>query len=211
MHKPLLLDLFCGAGGASMGYSRAGFHVVGVDKEPQPNYPFEFIQDDAIDYLMMHGREFAAIAASPPCQVHSDLASLAGPGHVDLIPQTRAALLAVGVPYVIENVVGAPLIEPLMLCGSMFGLASRGRLLKRHRLFESSIELSAPDVDRCAGREVGGVYGDGGGGPMTRGYKFYAAQSREAMGIGWMTRPELSQSIPPDYTRWIGDQLMKEI
>lgn len=213
--RPVLLDLYSCAGGAAAGYHRAGFRVVGVDSEPQPHYPYEFHQGDALEFLAAHGHEFAAVHASCPCQVWSDLASLAGPGHVDWIPQTRTALQALGVPWVIENVEGAPLDPTVILCGSMFDLGAacrdgRHRTLRRHRLFESSFPISQP-VDRCEGRLIGGVYGDGGGGPMTRGYKFYAAESREAMGIDWMSRPELSQAIPPAYAEHIGHALMAHV
>jgi DNA (cytosine-5)-methyltransferase 1 len=197
-----------------MGYARSGFDVVGVDKNPQPNYPFPFVQADAVEYASEHGHEYDVIAASPPCQVHSDLAPLAAQGHVDLIPEARAALIATGLPYVIENVEGAPLINPLTLCGSMFGLSAAGRVLKRHRLFESNVGLSAPKPDACVGRPVGGVYGDGGGGPQTRGYKFYAAESREAMGHR-VDDPARAQPVhPPGLHRVArnstdeGDQLM---
>lgn len=211
-----MLDLFCGAGGASRGYARAGFRVVGVDINPQPNYPFEFVQANAVKYAWLYGHWYDAIAASPPCQVHSDLASLAGPGHVDLIPETRWILRQLwvrrGTPYVIENVEGAPLYEPLMLCGSMFGLGAESqgeyRRLKRHRLFESPIELTAPRPCSCAGESIGGVYGDGGGGPMTRGYKFPVRDGRAAMRLHGTTRAELSQAIPPAYTEHLGRQLM---
>lgn len=125
-----------------MGYYRAGFDVVGVDMKPQPKYPFQFIQADAIEYLLEHGNEFDAIHASPPCQIHCALKSMPNfrkDKHLDLIPQTRAALIKIGKPYVIENVPGAPLIDPIILCGSMFGLqTSCGAQLRRHRLFETN-------------------------------------------------------------------------
>lgn len=140
---PRLLDLFCGAGGCSMGYHRAGFEVVGVDLHPQKRYPFEFHQADAIEFCREHAHEFDAIHASPPCQAYSALRHVTGREYVDLIPATRAALAASGKPYVIENVPGAPLGETgwlLLLCGTMFGLVTPdGRAeIRRHRLFECS-------------------------------------------------------------------------
>jgi hypothetical protein len=133
--KPRLLDMFCGAGGCSMGYLRAGFEVTGVDLHPQPHYPFRFIQADAIAYCRKHGHEYDVIHASPPCQAYSITKNLktAKTSHPDLVAATRAALIRTRKPYVIENVPGSPLINPLMLCGSMFGLG-----VIRHRLFESS-------------------------------------------------------------------------
>lgn len=214
--RPRALDLYCGGGGVSMGLHRAGFDVLGVDLNPQRNYPFPFVQSDAVTYLREYGHLFDLITTSPTCQVHSDLAILSGPGHLDLIPPTRAALIDSGRPYTIENVENhdyrrdghGPLVNPIVLCGSMFGLGAtcrdgRHRILKRHRLIESNFAIPQP-VDACDGQLVGGVYGDGGGGPMTRGYKFYAAESRAAMGIDWMNRPELSQAIPPAYGEYIG-------
>ena len=137
-----LLDLFCCAGGAGMGYSRAGFDVVGVDIAPQPRYPFEFIQAEAIEYVKAHGHEYDAIHASPPCQASSALTKGTNRGRIyeDLIPQTRAALGASGRPYVIENVQGSDLRRDATLCGEMFGLA-----VIRHRYFEvSGFALTPP-------------------------------------------------------------------
>jgi DNA (cytosine-5)-methyltransferase 1 len=213
MSKPRLLDLFSGAGGAAMGYHRAGFEVVGVDLKPQPRYPFEFVQDDAIAYAKAHAREFDVIHASPPCQVHSDLKRFAGAHHVDLVPDTREALIASGLPYVIENVPGAPLIDPLMLCGSMFGLGAAGRYLKRHRLFESNVEQWYPGPCSHVGYAIG-VYGGGthrNGDHARKGYKGSAAERAEALGIDWMTRDEMAQAIPPRYTEYVGAQLMRAI
>lgn len=140
--RPRLLDLFCGAGGCSKGYADAGFDVVGVDKEKQSRYPFTFIQADALKYLAECGHCFDAIHASPPCQLFSPLRHLPNfkkNAHEDLIEPTRAALIATGKPYVIENVPGAPLIEPFTLCGTMFGLRTDcGAELRRHRLFETN-------------------------------------------------------------------------
>ena len=141
--RPLrALDLFCCAGGAAKGLDQAGFEVVGVDIKPQPRYPFEFHQADALAFPT-EGFDF--IWASPPCQAHTSMKSMhnAKP-HLDLIPETRAKLQASGIPYVIENVVGAPLIDPFMLCGTMFGLGVEDAELRRHRIFESSFPILAP-------------------------------------------------------------------
>lgn len=216
MREPRLLDLFCGAGGAGMGYHRAGFEVVGVDIAPQPNYPFEFHQADALTFPL---DGYDAIHASPPCQAYSVLRR-ANPGveYPDLVVPTRAALEASGVPWVMENVPGAPLRAVVILCGSMFGLGSGDRQLRRHRLFETNVAMLQPGC-RHEGEAVG-VYG---GGPTGRytfengvrkglvgrrgGYQGTMAERREAMGIDWMRSGELNQAIPPAYTEWIGTQL----
>ena len=158
--RPLILDLVCGAGGAGMGYHQAGFDVLGVDVNPQPNYPFPFIQGDALAIggpLLATGR-IDAVHASPPCQAYSRITKMHGTQakHPDLVDATRGILLAAGVPYVIENVEGAPLHAPVTLCGSMFGLgavvAGQPRQLRRHRLFEASWPLIWPS--RCPRRVV---------------------------------------------------------
>lgn len=148
-----------------MGYHNAGFDVVGVDIVPQPKYPFEFHQADAIEYLLEHGHEFDAIHASPPCQVHCVLKSMPNfrhAEHEDLIPQTREALLRVGKPYVMENVPGAPLQNPIILCGSMFGLQTTcGAKLRRHRKFEANwplvCDLVCDHTNQYAGGVISGV------------------------------------------------------
>src|SRR5665213_3193952 len=137
MSRPRLLDLFSGAGGAAVGYHRAGFEVVGVDIKPQPHYPFEFRQKDALWVLEGETMEgFDAIHASPPCQAYSKARKLQGLRHPDLIASVRELLLAISLPYVIENVPGAPLRNPVLLCGEMFGLGVR-----RERLFETNVEM----------------------------------------------------------------------
>ncbi|MGH9692462.1 MAG: DNA cytosine methyltransferase [Candidatus Acidiferrales bacterium] len=120
--KPRLLDLFCCAGGAGVGYNRAGFEVVGVDNKPQPNYPFPFIRADALKLDAKFLASFDALHASPPCQSYSDLAKRNGNGHEwpRLIEPVRKMLIKTGLPYVIENVDGAPLLDPVVLCGTMF-------------------------------------------------------------------------------------------
>jgi DNA (cytosine-5)-methyltransferase 1 len=206
----VLLDLFCGAGGASRGYADAGFTVVGIDNRLQPHYPYPFIQGDALDVSLWPDR-VDVIHASPPCQRYSTMSQRwngRAETHPDLIEPTRTALRAAGVPYVIENVPGAPLIEPALLCGSMFGLGVR-----RHRLFEADRLLftavcrhaSQPpkywtyDHGKWHMSPVAPVYGHGGGKAKD--------QWSEAMDIDWMTVTELAQAIPPAYTRWIGAQL----
>ena len=153
MDKPLLYDVFCGAGGCSAGYVKAGFRVVGIDNRPQPRYlasgAEHFIQMDAFDFFADYLRgkftRVAAFSCSPPCQAYSALKHLAHAGHPELVDETREALQRTGKPYVIENVVGAPLRWPLMLCGSMFWLETPcGAQLRRHRLFESNLLLMSP-------------------------------------------------------------------
>lgn len=202
-----LLDLFCGAGGASMGYHRAGFEVVGVDIKPQPNYPFEFHQADALEFPL---NGFDVIHASPPCQAYCNLS--AHLGHVDYIPATRNRLN--GHCYVIENIQGAPLVNPIRLCGSSFGL-----VVQRHRLFESSVPLVGKPCDHSWWRprffqndysrkdrlsNVVAVYGAS---RFKNDFELRCA----AMGISWMTLNELSQAIPPAYTEFIGKQLISNI
>jgi DNA (cytosine-5)-methyltransferase 1 len=213
--KLRLIDLFCCQGGAGMGYSRAGFEVVGVDINPQPNYPFEFHQGDALEFLAEYGHEFDAVHASPPCHDHSTLRSLSGlDGSGHLLEATRYAVGISDLPYVIENVMGAPMFDPVILCGSMFNLGAecrdgKYRQLRRHRQFESNFPIEQP---KCSheGQAVG-VYGNGGGGQMTRGYKALTQEARDALGIEWMSRPGLSQSIPPAYTEYVGQVLVEYI
>jgi DNA (cytosine-5)-methyltransferase 1 len=219
--RPRLLDLFCGAGGAAEGYHRAGFEVVGVDIKPQPHYPFEFVQSHALAVLRsviskLSLNHFAAIHASPPCQAFTDLKDMHNAKqHKDLLTPTRELLEQTGLPYVIENVEGAPLREPLMLCGTMFGLGCDGAELWRHRLFETNWPLDLM-LHPCGHRQksrVIGVYGGHGRDRRRRvnTHDFSVEQRREAMGIGWMTGAELSQAIPPAYTELIGHQLMQHV
>jgi DNA (cytosine-5)-methyltransferase 1 len=206
-----LLDLYCKAGGASKGYQLAGFEVVGVDIKKQKRYPFEFIQADCLELMkdIEFLKSFDVIAASPPCQTHSITQHLRNAqgrstDKVDLIPQTRQALIASGKPYVIENVPGSPLIEPIQMCGSYFGLKVR-----RHRRFESNLPIvGSPCKHKEQGKPVG-VYGSmrdeipkGGHTAKT------IEEAREAMGIDWMIWGELVEAIPPVYTQEIGKQLL---
>ena len=213
-----LLDLFCCAGGASTGYVQAGFEVVGVDIAEQPNYPFDFIRKDVLDLDVEWVRQFDAVHASPPCQGYSVLAARTGTGDkwAKLVPAMRAFLRESGVPYVIENVVGAPLLDPLTLCGTMF---PELRVI-RHRLFESNVQLLAPGPCRphplChtldkRKRHYGltdewrdYVQVNGGG-------NCSVAAARDAMGIDWMTKKELNEAIPPAYTRLLGLQLIEHL
>lgn len=217
-----LLDLFCGAGGASAGYEDAGFDVVGVDIAPQPNYPYSFIQGDALEVLRLllrgyrvnglHIDSIDAIHASPPCQsftAYRRKGHGVGDNYPNLIPETRELLIQSEKPYVIENVAGAPLENAVMLCGSSFELDVR-----RHRYFESNMPLNAPPCDH---------------GWQTP--RFTPASNRknlrrtveigvwriplevqcEAMDIRWMTLHELSEAIPPAYTRYLGEQMIDEL
>lgn len=216
MTRPRLLDLFCGAGGAAMGYHRTGFEVVGVDINPQPNYPFfEFHQADALT-TPLDGFDF--IHASPPCQRFSDLAHRNGNGGdwPDLIDPIRQRLLATGLPYVIENVERSPLIDPVMLCGTMF----RGLRVLRHRLFESNVPLYGlphitphPLVFTHDKRKAhyGKLDQNTAFIQVTGGGNATVANKGAAMGIDWMTGGELNEAIPPMYTRFIGRQVREAL
>jgi DNA (cytosine-5)-methyltransferase 1 len=216
--KPRLLDLFCCQGGASVGYARAGFDVVGVDIDPQPRYPFEFVQADALEYLAAHGHEFDAIHASPPCQAYTNAQKIQGNEHPDLVHPTRLLLYGLNyhravnlrvtrIPWVIENVVGAPLHEPVMLCGEMFGVETY-----RHRLFESNVELSRPvhpthsaPTTKMGRRPVDGEY------MHIVGNFSGVDRAREVMDMPWANRDGLREAIPPAYAAFIGAQLMAHV
>ena len=219
-----LLDLYCCAGGAAKGYADAGFEVVGVDIDPQPRYPYEFHQADAISFIRDHGHEFDVIHASPPCQAFSRTKTLHDNEHPDLVALTRHALMASGRPWVIENVVGAPLIDPVRLCGTSFGMVAPdvdGVPLKlvRHRLFESNLPLAGTECRHDPKVQTASVYGAGGGwtpkhrdNPERRGgYIPHASVISELLGIDWMTKHEMSQSIPPAFTEHIGNQLVAHL
>lgn len=219
MSKPRLLDLFCGAGGASAGYHRAGFELVGVDHKPQPRYPLEFHQADALAFVWEHGQEFDVIHASPPCQRYSVANNIhKRTDHPDLICPVRAALIATNRPYVIENVPGAPLLSPALVCGLAVGCN-----VKRHRLFESNLLLRSTVCPKghpgdwllVFGHTVldrGHVVGRApGGGPKIKRRHVGTDRGREAMGIPWMNRDELSEAIPPAYTHFIGEQISQHL
>lgn len=211
-----ILDLYSCAGGAAVGYHRAGFDVVGVDIEAQPNYPFEHHVEDALTFLARTDlSEFDAIHASPPCQRYTALQAVAGNADhwPDLVGPTRDALDAIGLPYVIENVQGSPLRRDLTLCGEMFGLG-----VIRHRYFElGGWTITQPEHIKHRGRVRGwrhGVfydgpyvapYGDGGG-------KGSPADWQAAMGIDWTDdKHELAEAIPPAYTEFVGRGLLAHL
>lgn len=208
---PVLLDVFCGAGGAAMGYWRAGFNVIGVDISPQPRFPFPFIQADALEAIRAFGADVDAIHASPPCQAYSRLRHLPwlrGRKYPELIEPVRDALRLSGKHYVIENVPGAPLHTSILLCGYSFGLK-----VYRHRLFETSFPVHAPvhkahDITIGAGGNLNDRRGGDGNMIMVAGNQFRKEEAESAMGIYWMSKHELSQAIPPVYTEWIGAQLI---
>ncbi len=204
MRKRRLLDLYCGAGGASMGYHREGFEVTGVDISPQKNYPFKFNQGDALEFLNEYGHYFDAIHASPPCQRHSAMSNCR-PGlaekYPDLIDATRQALLEFNRPWVIENVPGSPLKDPITLCGQMFGLE-----LYRHRLFESNIYLNVPGHPEHIKPASKAGHWKPGTVMSISGHIAPIAKAREVMGIDWCNREELAEAIPPAYTKYIGAQ-----
>lgn len=214
-----LLDLYCGIGGASVGYYKAGFdEIVGVDLYPKPDYPFEFIEGvHAVDYLHDHGHEFDAIHASPPCQAFTWSAKRWNKIiRRDLIIPTREGLIASGKPYVMENVPAAPLLEPIILCGLMFGKEAASwehPKILRHRAFESNIPLVAPSHIRHVPNGVRlGIYITvaGHGGDNCRGNN-RIVRWQKAMDIDWTSdRHELAEACPPAYTEYVGHQLMKE-
>jgi DNA (cytosine-5)-methyltransferase 1 len=204
-----LLDLFCGGGGAAMGYHRAGFEVIGVDNQPQPHYPFKFIQADALCYAVAFGRQFDVIHASPPCQAYSRTKSIHGRQYKGSIEIVRKTLEWIGKPFIIENVVGAPLQNPIRLRGDIFGLQ-----VLRDRLFETHPWMLGPPLPKrpTAGTnshrglssfKLGASY------ITVAGHNFIVAEAQDAMGIDWLDQSGLSQAIPPAYTEWIGKQMMR--
>lgn len=213
-----LLDGCCCAGGAAAGYVRAGFEVVGVDSEQQPHFPYEFHQADILTYPF---DGFDVVHVSPPCQRFSDLAHRNGNADdwPDLIAPLRKRLLEWGGPYIIENVEGAPLIDPIMLCGTMFA----GLRVIRHRLFESNMPLYArPHLAKVMGhplvfthdkrkRHYGKLDQDTAFVQVTGGGNATVANKADAMGIDWMTGAELNEAIPPAYTEYLGRQLIQQV
>lgn len=214
MSKPRVLDLFCGAGGSAWGYQLAGFEVHGVDIEAQPRYPFLIWYGDVPTLELHHLQGYDLIHASPPCQRYSDLAHRNGNAdeHPDLIGLTRELLEASRVPWIIENVEGAPLRDPVMLCGTMFP----GLRVLRHRLFEASFPIEQPahpdhplvfthDKRKA---HYGKLNQDESFVQVTGGGNCTVANARDAMGIDWMTKAEINEAIPPAYTKWIGEQFL---
>jgi DNA (cytosine-5)-methyltransferase 1 len=215
--RPRLLDLFSGAGGAAVGYERAGWQVTGIDVEPQPRYPFAFLEEDALAFVARCGHLYDAIHASPPCQAWTE-GNRRYPEvrarYPKLIAPVRRLLEATGRPYVIENVMGAKaeLRGPFKICGASVGLPQ----LQRHRLFECPVPILVP---RCGCRKNGvqklGVYGEKPDGRRLNSTYGTAraprdlAEGRAAMGIDWMEWDELTEAIPPAYTRLIGEQLRR--
>ncbi len=208
MSRPRLLDLFCGAGGAAMGYYRAGFEVVGIDIRNQPHFPFEFHLADALTYPL---EEFDAYHASPPCQFGSIATRQwrkAGRKYENLIPATRDRLIQTGKPFVIENVIGEPYLKnPLKLNGAIFTM-----MLRRTRYFETSFPIDfvlLPPEERSnlrMGRPVkeGEII-------TPVGHFSNIPYARRVMKIDWMNQGELAQAIPPAYTEYIGKFLLKAI
>lgn len=235
MSRPLLLDLFCGAGGCSMGYHRAGFDVVGVDISPRPRYPFTFIQADALDVLevLLAGEEWftdteagiglsslAAIHASPPCQDYSKAMRHLSSDYPRLIDPVREQLQASGIAWVIENVPGAPLptqtdlfgAHGVELCGSMFDLSSHGLMVYRHRLFETSFPVTPP---RGCDHRLPAFNPHTGPARELIFARFGRDDPerpwRDAMGIPWMGMYDGREAIPPAYTEYIGTQLLAHL
>ena len=246
--QPKALDLFCCAGGAGEGLSQAGFDVVGIDRDPQPRNPFPFILGDVFEIIpqMMRRKKFTAsdgkkyelvdfsmIHASPPCQGYSDMTNGRWQDrvkdHPHLIAPTRTLLQKIGKPYEIENVSGAraELVNPVLLCGTMFGLKTKdGSQLRRHRYFELSIPMMlTPTCQHNKGSSIGvygggqhpkrrkpatvGVYGHAGGSSNRDDLASFGSQDRrDRMGIDWMTGAELSEAIPPAYTKFLGEYFM---
>lgn len=221
-----LLDLFCGAGGAARGYADAGFtEIVGHDKTVQENYPFSFVHSDCAELFREWdprevGRRFDAIHASPPCKAHTLANAIHKYAHDDYIAETRAFIAATGLPGIIENVPGAPLRGDVFLCGSLFFPACRipekRGYLKRHRIFEfvnwsPGLLLNSPCCHPSGWRSVG-VHGHtGGSSNRSSNHGWTKADWERAMGIGWMTRDELAQAIPPVYTEYLGKLLISRL
>lgn len=207
-----LLDLYCGVGGASVGYYQAGFTVHGIDLKHGKRYPYTYTRANVLDVLKDNSfiDQFDVIHASPPCQTHSITKHLRNAqgkstSKIDLIPETREALIASGKPYIIENVPGSPLINPIQLCGSSFGLKVR-----RHRLFESNMPLIGSICDhKSQGRPIG-VYGSLND-EIPNGGKTASTidEARKAMGIDWAIWTELVEAIPPAFTKYLGEQLIR--
>ena len=207
----IALDLFCGAGGASCGIKQAGYEVYGVDNVAQPNYPFEFFEEDAVAFMQNGLDDFDFIWASPPCQAYSWASALRrneGTEYADLVEITREYLVASGKPYIIENVVGAPLIHPVRLCGTMFPELK----VFRHRLFESNCNLKVEMECAHNGHKAKERRTDGGDFYTVAGHWVgTTAEWSDAMGITWMTKKELAQAIPPVYSKYLAKQVIDNV
>lgn len=208
--RPALADTYCCQGGASAGYQAAGFCTTGVDLDPQSRYPWYFLQCDAILFIHRFGRRFAAIHASPPCQLYSACHRIRGNDHPDLIGPTRVALQATGRPWVIENVEDArrELVDPVLLCGTMFP----GLRTHRHRLFETSVPLGVPEHPAHTGATVKM------GRPLRDGDWFHAVGNfsgvgyvRDNLGVPWMNRDGIRECIPPVYAEHVGRVLLTAV
>lgn len=203
-----IFDLFCGAGGAAMGLHQVfpDAEIIGIDIKPQPSYPFHFYQLDVLSTRFWFQADF--IWASPPCQRYTQMLNHGltdRNNHPDYVEAIRRELKLSGKPYVIENVPHAPLLNPVVLCGEMFGLR-----VTRHRLFESSFPLSQPVHPRHRGTHVR-KQGDGGYYYRVYGHETGKASWGTAMGIDWMRSPELAQAVPPAYSRWIVEQWKEQV
>ena len=204
-----ILDLCCGGGGASEGYWMAGHDPRGIDNRKQPHYRFPMLQMDALEALERFGKYADVIHASPPCQTFTIAGNLARAqgkqaSTVDLLTPVREALIASEKPYIIENVPRAPMLNPIVLCGSTFGLRVR-----RHRLFESNLPLEAhgPCRHKEQGKPVGVYHAMNDAIPKGGTTAKTLEEGREAMGIDWMNWRELKEAVPPEYTLFLGRQL----
>lgn len=213
MSRPRLLDLFCGQFGAGYGYHLAGFDVTGVDIRPIRHRPagVRFIHGDALEYLVEHGHEYDAVHASPPCRAYT-VARYGAPvayKHPDLIGPTRAALKASGRPYAIENVEGAPLVDPVLLCGAMFGLQTY-----RHRLFETSWDMrlhpGAHPRHRALTARMGRPAAEGEFHSFVGNFSGLET-AREVMEMPWANQDGIRQAVPPAYTRFLGAALLQSL
>jgi DNA (cytosine-5)-methyltransferase 1 len=207
----IALDLFCGAGGASRGIANCGFEVEGVDHVNQNHYFHDFYYEDAVKFMKMGLDHYDFIWASPPCQAYSWSSKgrrNAGTEYQDLVEVTRHYLQKSGVPYIIENVVGAPLLDPVRLCGTMFPELK----VFRHRLFESNMELKVDMECAHAGHEAKKRRADTGDYFTVAGHWVgTTAEWSDAMGIDWMTKSELAQAIPPVYSEYLVRQIFGEV
>ena len=215
-----VLDLFSGEGGAAVGYDNAGHEVTGVDFIPHmaTRYPFRFHCAEALDFLAKHGHKYDLIHASPPCQAYSIASRKFAARYADLVAPTRELLEAIGKPYVIENVIGAPLNDPTLLCWSMFHQPMETDIgllqMERHRIFETNWLLGTPGPCRHAkGVTIAGAYAGGTKNPsaVRGGFVPRKATLEILMGIDWMSKDGIHQAIPPSYTHYIGKRAEEEL